>query len=103
MVADRWLCVESRVAWGRDAILDGGFSPVLGAWLQDLDATVLAIRRPGRQEGLTTVYAATSREGGCELRVLELADPDSLVRVRPLARRSACRRDSLPRLRARSS
>jgi hypothetical protein len=79
MVADRWLCVESRVGWGRDAILDGGFSPELGAWLQGLDATVLAIRRPGRQEATTTVYAATSRENGCELRVHELVDPDSLV------------------------
>lgn len=79
MVADRWLCVESRAGWGRDAILDGGFSPELVAWLQGLDATVLAIRRPGRSAGTTTVYAAASMEGGGELRVLELADPDSLM------------------------
>jgi len=79
MVADRWLCVESRAAWGRDALAEGGFSPSASAWLEVIDASVLTIRRPSRREGPTVAFAANSREGGGELRVLEVCDPDELV------------------------
>lgn len=78
-MADRWLCIESRVAWGRDAVADGGFAPELREWLEGLDATVLAIRRPGRRAAGRTVFAATSKEGGGELRVLEGVEPEALV------------------------
>jgi hypothetical protein len=79
MVAERWLCVESRAAWGHDAVAEGGFAPELSAWLAEVDASVLSIRRPSRRTGPTVVFSATSREGGGELRVLEVADPQELI------------------------
>jgi hypothetical protein len=79
MVAERWLCVESRASWGRDVVEDGGFSPAVREWLGSIDASVLAIRRPGRREDTMTVFAATSSEGGGELRALELVDAAELV------------------------
>jgi hypothetical protein len=79
MVADRWLCIESRAAWGRDAIAEGGFAPGVEEWLKKVDANVLAIRRPGRRAERLTVFAATSGEGGGDLRLLELGSADELV------------------------
>lgn len=79
MVADRWLCVESRAAWGRDAIAEGGFSSGVEGWLKEVDANVLAIRRPGRRAERLTVFAATSGEGGGDLRTLKLGSADELA------------------------
>lgn len=79
MVADRWLCVESRAQWGHDAVAEGGFAPEVSAWLARVDASVLSIRRPSRRTGPTVVFAATSHEGGGELRRLEVDDPAELI------------------------
>ncbi len=78
MEASRWLCVESRLPWGRDAIADGGFPPEVAAWLGARDEKVLAIRRPARRDHAVVVFAAaTSRKGG-ELRRLSLETVEEL-------------------------
>jgi hypothetical protein len=76
MVADRWLLVESRLPWEREAVTSGFPGPLAG-WLTALDAKVLAIRRPGRR-GRTTVFAAETSETGSALRRLELDDVATL-------------------------
>lgn len=72
IVATRWLCVESREAWGLDAV-ETGFPRAVSAWLGALDAKVLAIRRPGHS-GPLTAFAAEITETGASLRRLELDD-----------------------------
>jgi len=83
MVARRWLCVESRQQWGHDAIATG-FPDDVTAWLAEVDAKVLAIRRPGLRERLT-VFAATTAEGGSTLRHLAVDDLRELEDVDPWA------------------
>ena len=76
IVATRWLCVESREAWGHDAV-ETGFPKTVSAWLGTVDAKVLAIRRPGHS-GPLAVLAAETTESGSSLRKLELDDVDDL-------------------------
>lgn len=84
IVAERWLCVESRRPWGRDAITDSGLSPDVVSWLGGLDAKVLAIRRPGRATGPVRVFAARSIESGRgELRAHALDALDALPGTDP--------------------
>lgn len=84
IVAERWLCVESRAPWGRDAITDGGHDPDVAAWLAAHDAKVLAIRRPGSRSGPVRVFAARPAETGRgELRTLALDDLASLPGTDP--------------------
>jgi hypothetical protein len=65
MVAERWVCAESREPWGRDPVADGEL-PAFGA-----EGKVLAIRRPGRERIRGLAFTAVSAEGGGELRVHE--------------------------------
>ncbi len=81
IVAERWLLVESRRPWDRDAV-GSGFDEPVAAWLGSLDAKVLAIRRPGRREKLT-VFAAETSEAGSVLRRLELDDVATLTGLDP--------------------
>lgn len=68
IVAERWVCIESRGSWGRDPVGDGDVSA------PGLDGKVLAIRRPGREQSTATVFSALSAEAGGELRVHALDD-----------------------------
>lgn len=81
IVARRWLCVESRLPWGHDAV-ESGFPDDVAAWLGALDAKVLAIRRPGRRERLTVLAAETNADG-LVLRRLELDDLGALPDTDP--------------------
>jgi hypothetical protein len=81
IVAGRWLLVESRRPWDRDAV-ETGFDEHVAAWLASVDAKVLAIRRPGRREKLA-VFAAQTSEAGSELRRLELDDVARLPGLDP--------------------
>jgi hypothetical protein len=83
LVARRWLCVESRRTWGRDAV-ETGFAAPVAAWLAGLDAKVFAIRRP-RARPQVTVFAATTSVAGSTLRRLELDDLGALPTLDPWA------------------
>lgn len=85
MEASRWLCVESRLPWGRDAIVDGGFPPEVAGWLTEREETVLAIRRPGRGDRRIVVFSAETTETGGELRRLTLDRIDELTERDPWA------------------
>lgn len=84
IVAERWLCVETRAPWGRDALTDSGLERGVVDWLGRLDAKVLAIRRPGRGTGPLRAFAARSTEAGRgELRALALDGLESLAGADP--------------------
>jgi hypothetical protein len=69
--AERWLLVESRGSWGRDAVADSGLPDAVRGLLEAFDGRVQLIRRPDRRAGTTVVHAVTA-EGGGEARRLEL-------------------------------
>ena len=61
----RWLLIEQRGPWGRDAVLDNRMAPATGRALTDLGkrlpARVVLIRRCGGRVSVhTTVYAAVT-------------------------------------------
>jgi hypothetical protein len=100
----RWLLVEVRGAWGRDAVADTGLPDRVREMLDRFEGRVLLIRRPGRRRGVTVVHAEASEGGGgatsLELDALEeLPDTDvtsglalagELVLVCAHGRRDAC-------------
>lgn len=62
--AARWLLVEVRGSWGRDAVADSGLAdPVQGA-LAAFMGKVLLIRRPDRRDGVTVIHARADESGG---------------------------------------
>ena len=65
MVAERWLCVETREQWGRDPVGDGELPAFVA------EGKVMAIRRPGRERARALAFTAVSAEGGGELRLHE--------------------------------
>jgi hypothetical protein len=76
-IARRWLLVEVRGAWGRDAVadseLDAAARQRLEGWLAEEDGSrVLFVRRPDRRGDTTTVFTARTDEDGGELRRLTL-------------------------------
>ena len=104
--ATRWLLLEHRPPWGRDGIADSGLPESLVEWLQEIDARVRLIRRPGRPEGPPRAFAAVATESGGSLvrlpvdRVEDVMDLDPvgdgipvegpLVLVCTHARRDVC-------------
>lgn len=76
-MARRWLLVEARGGWGRDAIADSGLSGEVRETLEAFDGRVLLIRRPGRRHGVAVVQAEAT-EGGGQARQLELDSLDDL-------------------------
>ena len=103
---ERWLLLEHRAPWGRDALEDSGLDEELAQALAESGRNVLLVRRPGRPHGQPVAFAArTEEEGGTLVRleverlqdVLEL-DPDRdgvpvagpLVLVCTHARRDVC-------------
>ena len=65
--ADRWLLLEQRAPWGRDAMDDSGLPAALVEWLRESDRKLLLIRRPGRPMGPPVVLAGRTTEAGGEL------------------------------------
>jgi hypothetical protein len=104
--ADRWLLLEHRAPWGRDALEDSGLGDDLAHALAGSDCSMLLVRRPGRPQGPPVAFAARTAEDGGRLVRLELgrledvldADPDRdgvpvegpLVLVCTHARRDVC-------------
>jgi hypothetical protein len=103
---ERWLLLEHRAPWGRDALEDSGLAPELVQALEETGRNVLLLRRPGRPQGAPIAFAARTAEAGSTLVRLELGrledvldvDPDrdgvpvagQLVLVCTHARRDAC-------------
>lgn len=69
--ARRWLLVESRGGWGRDALRDSGLPAAVAETIDAFAGKVLLIRRPDRRRGVTVVHAEATEEGGWA-RLLEL-------------------------------
>lgn len=76
----RWLVVELRGAWGRDAVSDTDMPPDVRAHLQAFDGKVILARRPDRRRGVI-VFRAEVSEGRSTVVAQEL---DSLEQL-PLA------------------
>jgi hypothetical protein len=103
---ERWLLLEHRAPWGRDALEDSGLAVELAQALVETGRNVLLLRRPGRPRGTPIAFAARTAEAGSTLVRLELGrledvldvDPDRdgvpvagrLVLVCTHARRDAC-------------
>ena len=89
-VADRWLLVEVRGAWGRDALTDSGLSSTVHAYLSGFPGKVILIRRPDRRRGVTVVHAIAGEAIGeavrQELESLELLPDIDLSRGRARGR-----------------
>jgi hypothetical protein len=67
----RWLVVEWRGAWGRDAIADTGLPEQVEAALTSFDGRALLVRRPDRRSsGEAVVFHAEATEEGGALRRL---------------------------------
>jgi hypothetical protein len=75
--ATRWLLLEVRAPWGRDALRDTELPDGARARLEDWSGAepgsrVLFIRRPDRREGPLTLVVGRSEEAGGELRRFRL-------------------------------
>ena len=82
--ADRWLLVEHRGPWGRDAVADTGLEPGVAEALGRFEGRVLLLRRPGRERATRhTVFVARTTEEGGELRRLELGRLDDVAELDP--------------------
>ncbi len=77
--AERWLVLEHRGPWGRDAVEGSGLEPRLVQVLRAFDGRVLLARRTGRPEGATAAFVSQTTEEGGDLRRLELDRPESLL------------------------
>jgi hypothetical protein len=68
--ADRWLLLEHRSPWGRDATEESGLPPALVERLRHCGRRILLLRRPGRPQGPPVAFSARTTELGGELRLL---------------------------------
>ncbi len=75
--ARRWLLVEVRGAWGRDAVADSALPGRVREALEEFEGRPVLIRRPDRRQGVTVVYAESGEDGG-QARRLELERLDEL-------------------------
>jgi hypothetical protein len=62
--AARWLLVEVRGSWGRDAVADSGLPDPVQDALAAFPGKVLLIRRPDRRDGVTVIHARADEGGG---------------------------------------
>lgn len=81
---DRWLLVEHRQPWGRDAVSESGLPEAVVEALGRFAGRVLLVRRPGRAAGPLAVFGATTTEAGGELRRLDIARIEDLAVAEPL-------------------
>ena len=79
--AERWLVLEHRAPWGRDAVEGSGLSPELVAGLSAFDGRVLLVRRPGRPNGPPAAFVGVTTEDGGRLRRLEVERPEDVLGV----------------------
>ncbi len=64
----RWLLVEVRGAWGRDAVADSGLSSEVATALATFPGKVIVVRRPDRRRGVTVIRAEVDEAGGDAVR-----------------------------------
>lgn len=70
-VASRFLLLEHRGRWGRDAVDDTPLSAEASALARTFEGRVLLIRRAGSQDSVPVVYVAEAGADGGALRLLE--------------------------------
>jgi len=75
--AVRWLLLEVRGPWGRDAIADTPLPADVRTALAAFDGRVVLVRRPDRRGGVTLIGATVAEQGG-KATVLELESVDEL-------------------------
>lgn len=73
----RWLIVELRGAWGRDAVADTDMPPGVRAQLDAFDGKVILARRPDRRRGVT-VFRAEVSEGSSTVVAQQLESLEQL-------------------------
>ena len=83
--AERWLLLEHRAPWGRDAVDGSGLPRDVVDRLAAFEGRVLLIRRPGRRRGATVVFHAVTTEDGGTLRRTQLERLEDVVEVDPEA------------------
>lgn len=74
----RWLLVEVRGPWGRDAVGDTELPAAARAALEAVEEKVIFIRRPDRRSGVTLLLAHVDEQGGTVVRQ-ELESLDEVV------------------------
>lgn len=77
----RWLLVEHRGAWGRDAVEDTELPGAVRETLAAFPGRTLLVRRPDRRGEQTTVFEAEATETGGRLTRRELETMDGLAGV----------------------
>ena len=80
---ERWLVLEHRALWGRDALEDSGLTVELAHALLETGRNVLLVRRPGRPQGAPIAFAARAAEAGSTLVRLELGRLEDVLDVDP--------------------
>jgi hypothetical protein len=81
--ADRWLVLEHRRPWGRDAVPESGLPEAVVEALGSVEGKVLLARSPGRTRGPLAVFAARTTEDGGALRRLEISDVGEVASLDP--------------------
>ncbi len=76
----KWLLVEIRGAWGRDAVADSMLPPAARDVLDAFPGKVALVRRPDRRRGMTLIRATVDESGGTAVRQ-ELGSLDELPRA----------------------
>jgi hypothetical protein len=82
--AARWLLVEVRGAWGRDAVADTELPAGARAALDAFDGRAVLVRRPDRRAGAVVIDATVAEQGSSVTR-LELGSLDELPGADPAA------------------
>lgn len=75
----RWLLLEHRGAWGRDAVEDTELPEAVRETLSSFPGRTLLVRRPDRRAGRTTVFEAEATEAGGRLTRRRLETMDELA------------------------
>lgn len=64
----RWLLLEIRGGWGRDAVADSGLPPEVATALAEFPGKSILVRRPERRRGITVIRAEVDETGGSAVR-----------------------------------
>ncbi len=64
----RWLLVEVRGAWGRDAVTDSALPPEVATALSAYPGKAILVRRSDRRRGVTVIRAEVDEGGGAVVR-----------------------------------